>query len=102
MLGWWLPENVSTDGGIFHLLYWSSAVGMLFVQMLFFRLRRPARVRGTRVRGTRVRELVWALVPALLLLSFGVASHRSTNALAAARPQLALETEPAVADGAAR
>jgi hypothetical protein len=95
MLGWWLPENVSTDGGIFHLLYWSSAAAMVFVQMLFLRLRRPARV-----RGTRVRELVWALVPALLLLSFGVVSHRSASALAAARPQLALETPPTAADAA--
>ncbi|MCC6850523.1 MAG: hypothetical protein IT294_18705 [Deltaproteobacteria bacterium] len=96
MLGWWNPENVSTDGGLFHLLYWSSAAGMLFVQVLCSRLRQPAPV-----RDARGREFVWAIVPALLLLSFGLASHRSTHAPAAARPQLALEASPGP-HGAAR
>jgi hypothetical protein len=87
MLGWWLPENVSIDGGLFHLLYWSSAFGMLVVQGLLLRLGRPT-------RNARGRELVWAIVPALMLLSLGVVSHRSATALAAARPQIALETAP--------
>jgi len=97
MLGWWLPENVSTDGGIVHLLYWSSAAGMLFVQILLIRLRRTAPA----LRRTRAREIVWGLVPALLLLSLGIASQRAASALASARPQLALEILPGAPDAAA-
>ncbi len=90
MLGWWLPENVATDGSVFYLLYWSSAVAMLVAQMLFSRVRSPVFV-----RRTRMREAVWALVPALLLLSLGMVSHRSAAALAAPRAVVALETAPA-------
>lgn len=97
MLGWWTPENVSTDGAIFHLLYWSSAIGMIVTQMLFSRLRQPATA-----RRTRLREAVWALVPALLLLSFGIASQRAATAIAAGRSQIALEAVPAAPASAAR
>ena len=91
MLGWWLPENVATVGGGFYLLYWSSAVAMLIVQMLMTRARQPMSA-----RGARVRELVWALVPALMLLSLGVLSQRSpAAALAAPRAEVALEIPPA-------
>ena len=97
MLGWWNPYNVSTDGGLFHLLYWSSAIGMIVTQMWLARLRRPAVL-----RRTRLREVVWALVPALLLLSFGVASQRAASAIAAGRPQIAFETAPADTAGGSR
>jgi hypothetical protein len=90
MLGW-LPENVSTEGGVFHLLYWSSAVAMVIAQMLLSRGRRPARA-----RAVRVRELVWAIVPALMLLGFGVASFRSPTAFAAGRAPLALDPAASV------
>ena len=89
MLGSWFPENVWTDGGVFHLLYWSSAVAMLIVQALLSRVPRPARV-----RNVRLREVVWAIVPALLLLGFGIASFRSPTALAAGRAQIAVDTAP--------
>ena len=89
MLGWWNPEIVATDGALFHLLYWSSAIGMIVTQLLFSRLRRPARL-----RRTKVRELVWAIVSVLLLLSFGIASQRAASAIAAGRPQIALESAP--------
>jgi len=90
MLGWWLPENVSIDGAaVFHLLYWSSAIGMLVTQALLSRTRGAATT-----PARRVREIVWAIVPVLLLLSFGLASQRSASALAAARPQIALESLP--------
>ena len=41
--------------------------------------------------GGALREVVWAIVPALLLVWLGLASHRTANALAQSRPQLALE-----------
>ncbi len=85
MLGWWLPENGSIDGGVFLLLYWSSAIAMIVVQALLSRQQRPA------LGGIRARAVVWALVPVLLLLGFGVVSHRAASAIAAARPQVACE-----------
>jgi hypothetical protein len=90
MLGWWLPDNLSTDGTIFHLLYWSSAIAMLTAQLLLAR---------TATRGARLREIVWALVPVLLLLSLGALSHRSPSALAASRQEIALEHVPSPASG---
>lgn len=89
MLGWWLPESVSIGGSIFHLLYWSSAAALVVAQVLLARLARPA---SSRRHG--LREIAWAIVPGLLLLSFGIVSHRSPNALAAGRAQIALETAP--------
>lgn len=97
MLGWWNPEYASTDGGLFHLLYWSSAIGMIVTQMIFSRLHRPVPT-----RRTRMREVVWALVPAFLLLSFGIASQRAATAIAAARPQVALEIAPTAPEPGAR
>jgi hypothetical protein len=90
MLGW-LPENVSTEGGMFHLFYWSSALAMVVAQLLLSRGRRPARA-----RAVRARELVWAIVPALMLVGFGVASFRSPPAFASARASVALDPAPSV------
>jgi len=90
MLGWWLPSNLSIDGTVFHLLYWSSALVMVVAQLVLAR---------SAVRGTRIREVVWALVPTLLLLSLGTVSQRATNALAASRQEVALERASATRHG---
>ena len=88
MFGWWLPENISTyNGGAFHFVYWSSGIGMLIAQALLSRVRRVA---STHDRARL--EMVWAVVPALVVISLGLLSHRSWNAIAAAPPQIALET----------
>jgi len=54
---------------VLHLLYWSSAVGMLVTQAFLARAHRSAAT-----RGVRTYDVVWAIVPALLLLSLGLAT----------------------------
>ncbi len=71
MLGW-PPDNVSPDA-LFRSLYWTSTIAMVIAQL--------ALARSVRT-GTRAREIVWAVVPMLLLLSFGTASYRAVSARA--------------------
>ena len=87
MLGWWLPENVSTYGGsVFHLIYWTSGIGLLITQALLSRLRR-----STDRPSHATIEVVWAVVPALILVWLGLLSHRSWNGPSETRPQIAFE-----------
>ncbi len=96
MLGWWLPENVSTyGGGVFHLVYWASAVGLLIAQASLSRFRR-----GGAAHGHPMLEVVWATVPALILVWLGLLSHRSATGIATHRPQIAFEQTTSAADAA--
>jgi heme/copper-type cytochrome/quinol oxidase subunit 2 len=86
MLGWWLPENVSTYGdSVFHLMYWTSGVGLLVAQALL------SRWRDTDAPSHPMLEVVWAVVPTLILVWLGLLSHRSLNGCSEGRPQIALE-----------
>ena len=87
MLGWWLPENVSTYGAsVFHLIYWTSGLGLLIAQALLSRARREAAS-----QAHPLLEAVWAIVPALILVWLGLLSHRSSHEILEGRPQIALE-----------
>jgi hypothetical protein len=81
MLGW-LPDNLS---GVSHFVYWTSAIGLVLAQLAQAAAGRTAPRRGQHA----LREVVWAVVPALLLVGLGLVSHRA--ALVDGRPQLALE-----------
>ena len=76
MLNWWLPENVSTLGRdidwLFHLIYAITAItGLLvFVTMIAFLVMyrdRPGR-RARYTHGNTTLEIVWTIVPALILV----------------------------------
>jgi cytochrome c oxidase subunit 2 len=76
MLNWWLPENVSTFGRdidwLFHLIYAITAItGLLvFVTMIVFLVMyrdRPGR-RARYTHGNTTLEIVWTVVPALILV----------------------------------
>jgi cytochrome c oxidase subunit 2 len=76
MLKWWLPENVSTFGGeidwLFELIYWITAVTgiLVFVAMIAFLVMyrdRPGR-RARYTHGNATLEIVWTVVPALILV----------------------------------
>lgn len=76
MLNWWLPENVSTFGGeidwLFHLIYAITAItGLLvFVAMIAFIViyrDRPGR-RARYTHGNTTLEIVWTVVPSLILV----------------------------------
>ena len=76
MLNWWLPENVSTFGRdidwLFHLIYAITAITgiVVFVAMIAFLIMyrdRPGR-RARYTHGNTTLEIVWTVVPALILV----------------------------------
>jgi len=76
MLNWWLPENVSTFGRdidwLFHLIYAITMItGLLvFVTMIAFLVMyrdRPGR-KATYTHGNTTLEIVWTIVPSLILV----------------------------------
>ena len=76
MLNWWLPENVSTFGRdidwLFNLIYAITAItGLLvFVVLIAFLIiyrDRPGR-RARYTHGNTTLEIVWTIVPALILV----------------------------------
>src|SRR5213596_2687174 len=82
MLDWWLPENVSTYGQeidwLFHLIYYITGVTfvLVFVTMLVFIVMyrdRPGR-RAKYTHGNTTLEIVWTVVPALILVILTILS----------------------------
>ena len=76
MLDWWLPENVSTYGRdidwLFHLIYYITGVTfiLVFAAMLAFIVMyrdRPGR-KARYTHGNTTLEIVWTVVPALILV----------------------------------
>jgi cytochrome c oxidase subunit 2 len=76
MLDWWLPENVSTYGRdidwLFHLIYWITGITaiLVFVVMVAFLVMykdRPGR-RARYTHGNTTLEIVWTVVPSLILV----------------------------------
>lgn len=76
MLDWWLPENVSTYGRdidwLFHLIYAITGVTLVLVSvtlvafLIMYRDRPGRRARYT--HGNSTLEIVWTVVPALILV----------------------------------
>ena len=82
MLDWWLPENVSTYGQeidwLFHLIYYITGVTfvLVFVTMLVFLVMyrdRPGR-QARYTHGNTTLEIVWTVVPALILVILTILS----------------------------
>ena len=76
MLNWWLPENVSTYGQdidwLFHLIYWITGVVFILVTVAFLTFivvyrDRPGR-QARYTHGSAPLEIVWTVVPALILV----------------------------------
>jgi cytochrome c oxidase subunit II len=76
MLDWWLPENVSTYGRdidwLFHLIYYITGITaiLVFAAMLAFLVMykdRPGR-RARYTHGNTTLEIVWTVVPSLILV----------------------------------
>jgi cytochrome c oxidase subunit 2 len=76
MLNWWLPENVSSFGAeidwLFHLIYAITGITavLVFGTMIAFLVMyrdRPGR-RATYTHGNTTLEIVWTIVPALILV----------------------------------
>ena len=76
MLNWWLPENVSSYGAeidwLFHLIYWITGITaiLVFACLIAFLVMyrdRPGR-QATYTHGNTTLEIVWTLVPSLILV----------------------------------
>jgi cytochrome c oxidase subunit 2 len=76
MLSWWLPENVSTYGQdidwMFHVIYWITGATFVLVTVAFLAFivlyrDRPGR-RARYTHGNTTLEIVWTVVPALILV----------------------------------
>jgi cytochrome c oxidase subunit 2 len=76
MLDRWLPENVSTYGRdidwLFHLIYWITGITaiLVFATMIAFLVMykdRPGR-RARYTHGNTTLEIVWTVVPSLILV----------------------------------
>src|SRR5689334_13600765 len=76
MLDWWLPENVSTYGRdidwLFHLIYYITGItallvfGAMILFLVVYRDRPGRRARYT--HGNTTLEIVWTVVPSLILV----------------------------------
>src|SRR5256712_8851313 len=82
MLDWWLPENVTTYGQeidwLFHLIYYITGATfvLVFVTMVAFIVMyrdRPGR-RAKYTHGNTTLEIVWTVVPALILVILTILS----------------------------
>ena len=76
MLNWWLPENVTSYGAdidwLFHLIYAITGITavLVFAALIAFLIMyrdRPGR-RATYTHGNTTLEIVWTIVPALILV----------------------------------
>jgi cytochrome c oxidase subunit 2 len=76
MLSWWLPENVATYGEdidwLFYLIYWITGITFVLVTVAFLAFiviyrDRPGR-RAHFTHGSAPLEIVWTVVPSLILV----------------------------------
>jgi cytochrome c oxidase subunit 2 len=94
MLDWWLPENVSTYGRdidrLFHIIYWITGVTFVLVAiamvafLIAYRDRPGRRARYT--HGSAPLEIVWTVVPAIILVILTVLSVPAWSRIKMALP----------------
>jgi len=94
MLDWWLPENVSTFGRdidwLFHLIYAITGITFILVAvaMIWFLIAyrdRPGR-RARYTHGNTTLEVVWTIVPALILVILTALSAPAWSKIKMTRP----------------
>lgn len=94
MLDWWLPENVSTFGRdidwLFHLIYAITGITFVLVAvtlitfLIAYRDRPGRRARYT--HGNTTLEIVWTIVPALILVILTALSAPAWSKIKMTRP----------------
>ena len=94
MLDWWLPPNVSTYGGdvdrLFYLIFYITGVTWVLVQatmlvFLFLYRHREGR-RATYTHGNTTLEILWTIVPALILVMLGFMSRATWDQIRHTHP----------------
>jgi cytochrome c oxidase subunit 2 len=101
MLDWWLPENVSTYGRdidwLFHLIYAITGVTLVLVSvtlvafLIMYRDRPGRRARYT--HGNSTLEIVWTVVPALILVVLTFLSAPAWSKIKMSQPPSDLQIE---------
>jgi len=82
--GWWLPESISTYGKkidrLFYIILWITGIVFVGVQtalvMFLFRYRNRPDVRATYTHGNDRLEMIWTLIPAVILVVLTVFSQQ--------------------------
>jgi cytochrome c oxidase subunit 2 len=94
MLNWWLPANVSSYGGdidrLFYLIFYITGVAWVLVQVtmlvfLFVYRHRDDR-RATYTHGNTTLEILWTIVPALILVMIGFMSKATWDEIRHTHP----------------
>jgi len=94
MLSWWLPPNVSTYGGdvdrLFYLIFYITGIAWVLVQavMLIFlwQYRHKEGRRAEYSHGNTTLEIIWTIVPALILVILGFISRSTWAAIRYTHP----------------
>jgi cytochrome c oxidase subunit 2 len=95
MLSWWLPENVSTYGQeidwLFYLIYWITGITFVLVTVAFLAFLvlyrdRPGR-RARYTHGSTPLEIVWTVVPSLILVVLTFLSVPAWSKIKMSMPQ---------------
>jgi cytochrome c oxidase subunit II len=94
MLDWWLPENVSTYGGdvdsLFYLIFYITGVAWILVQALMIvflvQYRHREGRRATYTHGNTTLEIMWTIVPALILVMIGFLSKATWDKIRHTHP----------------
>jgi heme/copper-type cytochrome/quinol oxidase subunit 2 len=85
---WWLPPNYAVHGrqidALFGWFFWITMAVFVFVEVLlvYFVIKyraRPSRQRATHLHGHAGIELLWTLIPTLILGSLALGSERVWN-----------------------
>lgn len=80
---WWLPYNYSRHGGaidgLFSVIFWLTTIVMIVVEVtlvvFLFKYRRdPNRTKGKFIHGNSRLEMIWTLIPAVILAVLALAS----------------------------
>ena len=94
MLSWWLPENISTYGEdidfLFHLIYYITGVSFLLVAgamvLFLIQFRHKEGRRATYIHGHTTLEIVWTIVPAVILVVLSFLSQATWGNIKAHLP----------------
>src|SRR4051812_29748140 len=75
--GWWLPTNYSAHGGdidnLFNVIYWLTMIIFILVElvMVIFLVQyrhRPGKKKALFTHGNTKLEMIWTILPAIILL----------------------------------
>ncbi len=82
---WWLPPDYAIHGhhidALFQWFFWITLTAFISVELLLIALiinyrARPGRTRATHLHGNTRLELIWTLIPTLILVGMAVASEQ--------------------------